>query len=272
MTKFLKNPSEADLNKAIELNSYDYFKTFFTQTETSFVYIQKQNYFLGCSGVPVYLFNQVFDINIHSNQIDEVIEEVFLYFRERNLPFIWLLGPRSSPSNIKEIIKEKEEVQEIIFPGMYYDLNKLPKKKDSIDGFEIKKVQDLERYQDFIEVCTKDIKDKEVRERYSALYRSLYQANVSDSTSTFVGYYNGVPVSTSIIHYSQGVGGLYWIITSEEARRKGYGTAMTFETMYEAKDYGYEIIILHATEMGFPVYSKIGFVKTCEVHWLRWSP
>ena len=272
MKDILKNPSEAELIKVIELNSYDYFRSWFTQTEHNFEYKKNKNYFLGCSGFPIYLSNQVFDTSIEINKIDEIIGEIFSYFRERNLPFIWLLGQQSKPENIKEIIKEKHEVIEIVFPGMYYDLKNLPKNKTPIEGFEIRKVYDLKRYQDFIDVCTRDIEDEEVREKYCSLYEQLYQANVNDSTSTFTGYYNGIPVATSIIHYSHGVGGLYWVITSKEARRKGFGTAMTLEAMYEAKEYGYENIILHATEMGLPVYSKIGFIETCRVHWLRWTP
>ena len=99
--EFLENPSEADLKKAIELNSYDYFRDWFTQIGKNFDYTKKKDYFLGCSGNLIYLSNLVFDTHIQSNRVHEVIEKIFSYFKERNLPFIWLIGPQSIPANIK---------------------------------------------------------------------------------------------------------------------------------------------------------------------------
>ena len=99
-----------------------------------------------------------------------------------------------------------------------------------------------------------------------------YVLHTSKNTSVFVGYHNGEPVSSSAVFYSQGVAGLYWIVTKKHARRKGYGTAMTYAPMYEAKNRGYDIVILHASEMGAPVYTKIGFKEYCKVKWMAWRP
>lgn len=272
MVKILRNPDENDLIKAIEFNLYDYFEEFFVRSRDKFYY-KKSNYlFIGKSGISMGIANLVLRTNVPENLVNETINDVFVFFKEENLPFLWITGPLSRPTNIIDLIRKKHKINIIDNPGMAYVLANLPKTRIEFDDFDIIKVDNKQTYQDFMDVIVDSMEGEEWKERIALFLDNHYTLHTSKNTSAFIGYYKGDPVSTSVVHYSQGVAGLYWIVTKKHARRRGYGTAMTYAPIYEAKKRGYNVVILHASEMGFPVYSKIGFEEYCKVKWIAWRP
>ena len=53
------------------------------------------------------------------------------------------------------------------------------------------------------------------------------------------------------------------IATLEEARKKGFGSAVTKHCVNAAHQKGIANIVLHATQKGVSVYKKIGFKAAC---------
>jgi len=49
-------------------------------------------------------------------------------------------------------------------------------------------------------------------------------------------------------------------------------TAITQEPLQIAKNAGYEVAVLEASEMGLPIYRKLGFRELCEFRTFTWSP
>jgi len=75
----------------------------------------------------------------------------------------------------------------------------------------------------------------------------------------YLGIYNEKPVSSLILFEGSDAAGVYYVSTLPEARRKGIAADMTTKILYDAKNKGYEICVLHASEEGYPLYKKIGF-------------
>jgi ribosomal protein S18 acetylase RimI-like enzyme len=74
-----------------------------------------------------------------------------------------------------------------------------------------------------------------------------------------IGYHGGRPVCSSHVAFAGGVAGLYNISTADGFRRRGFGTAITLAAMRLARDLGYRTALLQASEMGEPVYRRIGY-------------
>lgn len=86
----------------------------------------------------------------------------------------------------------------------------------------------------------------------------------------YLGYLEDKPVATSNLFLSAGVAGLQFVATLPQARGRGLGGAMSLAALLEARQMGYRIGILQSSEMGFPVYRRLGFQHVCKVdHYYR---
>lgn len=88
-------------------------------------------------------------------------------------------------------------------------------------------------------------------------------AAIDPGVGLFVGYAQAQPVATSRFTVQDGVADINGVVTVPEARRRGYGTALTWACIAEGRDRGCTAADLTATEMGYPVYIKMGFVPVC---------
>ncbi len=67
-----------------------------------------------------------------------------------------------------------------------------------------------------------------------------------------------------MVFYGSGVAGIYNVGVCSEFRNRGIGTAITMAPLIQAKKNGYEISTLYSSELGFKVYSQIGFQECCK--------
>lgn len=77
--------------------------------------------------------------------------------------------------------------------------------------------------------------------------------------AAYVGYADGKPVTTAQLIEHEGSAGLYYIATTEAARRRGYGEAITRHAIADGLARGCDITTLQASRMGRPIYERLGF-------------
>jgi hypothetical protein len=85
----------------------------------------------------------------------------------------------------------------------------------------------------------------------------------------YVGYVDGEPVTSGLgIRTGQTIG-VYNIATVEAARGRGYGAAMTMRIVDDGGVAGCTVAALQASEMGLPIYERLGFRTIVEyVGWV----
>src|SRR5262249_18748932 len=129
-------------------------------------------------------------------------------------------------------------------------------------GFGVERVTTAEQHEDYIRVVAAlwNPPDQELVK----FYRMVRSAVLSPKSPIkfYVGYLDSEPISTSELCLAGGVAGLYGVATKESARHKGYGSALTLGPLFDARDAGFTIATLQASEMGQPVYARIGFRVT----------
>jgi GNAT superfamily N-acetyltransferase len=95
--------------------------------------------------------------------------------------------------------------------------------------------------------------------------RSLLQEHTlwREHAYGFVAYEGDKPVSTATAIINDGCVFLFLVATGPDARRKGYGEAVVrhaLQTAHEAT--GIRRTVLHATELGYPLYLHLGYHPT----------
>jgi ribosomal protein S18 acetylase RimI-like enzyme len=85
----------------------------------------------------------------------------------------------------------------------------------------------------------------------------------------FLSFLNNEPAASLLVFSRNSVSGLYMIAVREELRGKGLGTSITSHAVQKLMGEGVATIVLHATEMGLPIYSRLGFKKNglFDIYW-----
>ncbi len=68
-----------------------------------------------------------------------------------------------------------------------------------------------------------------------------------------------MPVAAAALFDGAGVAGVYNVVTVPEARRRGIGRAVTNAVLDEAVARGHTLAVLGASDLGLPVYRRLGF-------------
>jgi GNAT superfamily N-acetyltransferase len=75
----------------------------------------------------------------------------------------------------------------------------------------------------------------------------------------YVGYASGAPVASGLGWRTGRTIGVYAIATIPAARRNGYGAAMTARVVTDGLNAGCDVAVLQASELGRPIYERLGF-------------
>ena len=87
-----------------------------------------------------------------------------------------------------------------------------------------------------------------------------------DAPAQWFGIFKGDQVvATSVLTLIDGLAGIYCVSTLPEERGKGLGAYVTAEALRLAAQVGYRVGVLQASEMGFPVYNRLGFVTVGDI-------
>lgn len=104
-----------------------------------------------------------------------------------------------------------------------------------------------------------------VVERGFGIDRAIIDAVVSEAIAAdprfayYVGYVDGVAVVSGLGVKTGETMGVFNIATLEEARRRGYGAAITRRILTDGALLGCTVGTLQSSDMGRPVYEAIGF-------------
>ncbi len=101
---------------------------------------------------------------------------------------------------------------------------------------------------------------------------TVFPFNLAPVLRGYVGFVARKPVAGSLGLSYRGVGGVYFVSTVPEFRGKGYGTALTWSAIIGARRDGCGTSFLEASELGYPVYSRMGYQKLTSDSWWVMGP
>lgn len=86
----------------------------------------------------------------------------------------------------------------------------------------------------------------------------------------FGGWLGDRLVACAGLYTGTGVAGIYAVATDEQVRGRGYGRAVTDAAVEAGRAAGHRWSLLMASDLGQPVYRRLGFREVGRVRFLRW--
>ncbi|GHO98421.1 hypothetical protein KSF_084690 [Reticulibacter mediterranei] len=174
-------------------------------------------------------------------------------------PMTWYIGPSLRSASLEACLQANGWSKDEDLPSMVLDLHAVKIPAKSPVGLTIKQAEDEEIFRQHMDTMIAGFEFPEPMARYLSGIdfgdRFLHDPDVY----YYTGYVQGKPAAISILSLDAGIAGLYNIATIPSMRRQGLATAMTLAALHQARDRGYHIAVLQASEMGIPVYRRLGF-------------
>lgn len=217
------------------------------------------------SGVAFPLLNSVLRSNIPGWDIRKKVVGTLEFFKKKDLPMLWWITPSTRPSRLYAELEKEGLVLAETVSGMGMDLGKFSGNAESPSSVAILPVMDTNDLDKWLSVFEASY---EMPGFITAFFReAMNHAGLGPAFPFrhFTCLVNETPVACATVFIHGKTAGLYNVGTVPGARGKGAGTAVSTHAISEAMHSGCRTMVLHATEMGEPVYKSLGFEKYCEL-------
>jgi len=140
---------------------------------------------------------------------------------------------------------------------MAVDLSLLPTDLPPHPSLRIVPVDEANRLRQWIHVASIGFR---IGEKFEKDWYDFFVDGIfNPQFRTYLALLDGKPVGTSQLFLSDGVAGIYNVTCIPEARGQGIGSAVTMAALLKAREMGYRISILQASQRGYRVYRRLGF-------------
>lgn len=192
------------------------------------------------------------------NAADAAIERVITTIHGLGRPIMWHVGPSSKPVDLARRL-EARGFEHDVATSMVLDIADLASSTTD-SQFIISAVRTQSDVLDWLRAWDLAIEVEPRGERHPWLMPWKYLALSPETpTELFVGRFDGEPVSSSLAFVGGGAVGLYGVGTAPTHRGRGFGGAISAAAVEWGRARGQRVAVLQATEMGTPVYHRLGF-------------
>jgi len=211
------------------------------------------------TNMPDHFMNLVVCTQLPSDGIDELIDSALTHFKSLNIRRLsWLAREGVPATEIKKfLLVHGLTFSESFATEMAADLRSLPDSLPTPIGLKIVPVVAGKTLRQWIHVASTGFG---VRGEFEKVWYDFFVEAIFDTRfRTYLAVLNDQPVATSQLFLSAGVAGIYNVTCIPEVRGQGIGAAITLAPLLQAREMGYHISILQASQLGYRVYRRLGF-------------
>jgi GNAT superfamily N-acetyltransferase len=204
--------------------------------------------------------------------VDERIEWVIARARALGVPFQWNVGPSMRPAELPDALLRHglTDVGEEVAMGIA--LAQLPGAQILPEGVTVERVVGIEVLEQWVRTLGSGFGMP--ASAAESLLAAMSRDRFDDAAAAhyYLARLHGAPVATAALTYAAGVAGVFAVTTIEAARRQGIGAAVTLAPLLDARQRGFHVGVLQASEMGYPVYAQLGFAEHFRYRTYVWRP
>jgi len=211
------------------------------------------------TGLPDHFMNLVVCNQLPPEGVDDLIESTLVHFKSMNIRRLsWLTHGSVPPAEINNaLLAHGLTFSDSFATEMAVDLSLLRDKLPIHPGLRIVPVDDGSALRQWIHVASIGFR---INEKFEKVWHDFFVDTIFDPRfQTYLAMLNGKPVGTSQLFISEGVAGIYNVSCIPDARGQGIGSAMTLNPLLKAREMGYRIGVLQASQRGYGVYRRLGF-------------
>jgi ribosomal protein S18 acetylase RimI-like enzyme len=223
-------------------------------------------------GSPAAFFNCVVRADLDARDVDEVIVHFCDRCRARGVPGTWHVDAAMRPRDLGQRLLAHGFTDVGDDRGMALDPARAVPTPPAPPGLTIELVDDLSGLAEWATALAAGFE-------FPAAWGSWFFERCrmlgfagSAPWRHWLGRLDGRPVGTATIVVARDASSLHNISTVPSARRQGIGAALTSAALAEARARGHRLAVLHASELGAPVYRRLGFQSASTTALYRWSP
>jgi predicted GNAT family acetyltransferase len=222
--------------------------------------------------LPFPIFNNILGARLKPDEADIEIEAAISRGRKRNVPFLWFIGPSTTPADLGKHLIAHGFILDEDAHGMAADLNTLkevPAKQPDLTITQVKSYEALHIW------CNTLISGYRMPEFSGPAFLEWFGSFTLAPRAPlrhYIGWWNGKPAAAGSMLLAAGTAGIYNVTTLNEFRGHGIGSAITQFPLREARTEGYRTGVLQSTPQGFSIYSKLRFKEYCSISSYVWKP
>jgi len=240
---------DSDLAAAVDTNYWESFRLMAASCGGDV--LEQDGVLSIATGVPVAMLNIAF-VTGPLVRPGRALETAVDFFESRSLPFV--VRVREGVDTVTEEAAEKA--------GMPYS--------DTVPGMALHPVTEPPPGPADLEIITvRDASSLALFQQAAAdgfgmplaIAETLFAAELlrQEGVELYVGLRDGQPVAASTLNVTASTAGVYNVATVPDHRRRGIGEAMTWHCVSRGLELGCSLAVLQASEMGRPVYERMGF-------------
>jgi ribosomal protein S18 acetylase RimI-like enzyme len=220
--------------------------------------IQRGGLIMTDSGTPLAMVNSVFVTRPLRDPVAE-LRGALAFFDERRRPFLVRIRRGLDPA-ADRACAELGLVAGGVMPGMALD--RMTNEGTRVDGLAIVAAKTRATFLHHLDVMVEGF----------GLPREFAEVLLTDrflhvpDAELYVGYVDDRPIASSALFVTGRTAGIYNVATLADVRGRGIGEAMTWHCVRRGAEMGCVAAILQASEMGFPIYERMGFRLVSPYH------
>jgi hypothetical protein len=226
----------------------------------------------GALGIPLAGWNRVPRAQLTPETLDARIEWVIERARALHVPFLWIIGPSTRPAGLGDHLVRHGFTDAGEETAMGVALAHLPSALPVPEGVTVERVGDRASLEQWVHTMCAGFGGP--ASAVGPILAALSRDDLGDAAAAhyYLACLHGEPVATAALTLAAGVAGIIAVTTIAAARRRGIGAAVTMPPLLDAGNRGYAVGVLQASEMGYPVYARMGFSEQFRYHTYRWGP
>jgi hypothetical protein len=195
----------------------------------------------------------------------QIIQEIKKDFQRAGLPFWWWVFPNAQSPITIDMLKAEGFAFVDSIPSMLADLQILSDEEPTATDLQIIQVKNEHELLLWEEVSFAGFDFLPETKKQYHQFAGTFNLRHDSPQKIFLACLNGTPVASSLLFLHENAGGIYFVSTLAEHRKKGISLALTLATMRFAKRAGAQYATLQSSPGGFRVYQQAGFKEYCQV-------